>query len=83
MPRPRYSATKRARETNKQQERARKLARKHGRAAQRTRPEGVGKSSAPEAPGHSSAEQPSDGAATGTSGATGLGLGPEASSGNS
>lgn len=35
MPRPRYSANKRAREIRKQEERARKLARKHGRSAQR------------------------------------------------
>jgi hypothetical protein len=35
MARPRYSAAKRAREIRKQEERARKLARKHGRAAQR------------------------------------------------
>jgi hypothetical protein len=32
MARPRYSAAKRAREIRKQEERARKLARKHGRA---------------------------------------------------
>ena len=35
MARPRYSAAKRAREIRKQEERARKLARKHGRSAQR------------------------------------------------
>ncbi|MDR7523629.1 MAG: hypothetical protein QN168_14335 [Armatimonadota bacterium] len=35
MARPRYSAAKRAREIRKQEERARKLARKHGRAAAR------------------------------------------------
>jgi hypothetical protein len=34
MARPRYSAAKRAREIRKQEERARKLARKHGRAAE-------------------------------------------------
>ena len=33
MARPRYGAAKRAREIRKQEERARKLARKHGRAA--------------------------------------------------
>jgi hypothetical protein len=33
MARPRYGAAKRAREIKKQEERARKLARKHGRAA--------------------------------------------------
>ena len=35
MARPRYGAAKRAREIRKQEERARKLARKHGRAAAR------------------------------------------------
>lgn len=34
MARPRYSAAKRAREIRKQEERARKLARKHGRVAE-------------------------------------------------
>jgi hypothetical protein len=33
MARPRYSAAKRAREIRKQEERARKLARKHGRSS--------------------------------------------------
>lgn len=36
MARPRYTAAKRAREIRKQEERARKLARKHGRSAGRT-----------------------------------------------
>jgi len=36
MARPRYSAAKRAREIRKQEERARKLARKHNRAATRS-----------------------------------------------
>jgi hypothetical protein len=36
MARPRYSAAKRAREIRKQEERARKLARKHNRAAARS-----------------------------------------------
>lgn len=75
MPRPRYSATKRAREINKQQERARKLARKQGRTAQRTSPEGVGNSTAPEAEGQSP-----DSVATVTSGAPDPAQGPEASS---
>lgn len=35
MARPRYGAAKRAREIRKQEERARKLARKHGRTAAR------------------------------------------------
>jgi len=35
MARPRYTAAKRAREIRKQEERARKLARKHGKAAAR------------------------------------------------
>ncbi len=39
MARPRYSAAKRAREIRKQEERARKLARKHGRVAEPQAPQ--------------------------------------------
>jgi hypothetical protein len=39
MARPRYSAAKRAREIRKQEERARKLARKHGRLAEAQAPQ--------------------------------------------
>jgi hypothetical protein len=80
VPRPRYSATKRAREINKQQERARKLARKQGRTAQRTSPEDVGNSSAPEAEGQPLARQLPDSVATVTSGAPDVAEGPEARS---
>lgn len=51
MSKRRYSAAKRAREINKQQERARKLARKHGKSADRATPDGAGQVPETETPG--------------------------------
>ncbi len=58
MPRPRYSANKRAREISKRQERARKLARKHNRTAQRAASEGTGTSTAPDVQTHAAEAEP-------------------------
>jgi hypothetical protein len=62
MARPRYSAAKRAREIRKQEERARKLARKHNRAATRSTdsaPEVVSGDAVPAMPPEAGSSEPS------------------------